>query len=505
MLYATDDSGGATPRSRHVTMTNESQSRNDDAIPARPLATRTAVILGVVIAACFLDVVDFSVVQVALPTIQRDFLVSFASAQWVIGVYGLTMAGFLMVSGRAGDVYGQKRVFVLGIVGFAASSLTAGFAPSLIFLIASRAIQGIAAAMTTATALAILAATYPEGPKRNKAFGALVAVLSAGFAAGSLVGGVLTEAFGWRSVMFVNVPIGAVAALLAYRHIAASPGRAAETRLDVPGAVTITAGLILLVYAFTNAANEGFFTLATALPLGLSAAVQTGFLAIERRSASPLMPLSFVRRRTVLEANVLSVLMTASAGGFLLLTFFLQGSLRYSALETGLAFLPPAAVFFFVGGWGASRLVNRVGMKKTLMIAAGLITLGSALLVPISVEAGYLSILPGSVVWALGASIGFPALAIAGLAGTQPGEEGLASGLIQTSQRLGFPLGLAVLLSVATALDPGLGVAGFRYAFLGATALGTVGFALAVLLGRTSAPRDADVGAPTATEPVMED
>src|SRR6266487_1848418 len=486
-------------------MRNENSDQDDNAISERPVGTRTAVILAVVIAACFLDVVDFSVVQVALPTIQKDFLVSFASAQWVIGVYGLTMAGFLMVSGRAGDLYGQKRVFVLGIVGFAVSSLTAGFAPSLLVLITSRAVQGIAAAMTTATALAILAATYPEGPRRNKAFGVLVAVLSAGFAAGSLVGGVFTEVFGWRSVMFVNVPIGAVAALLAYRYIAAAPARAANIRLDVPGAVAITTGLILLVYAFTNAANEGFLTLATALPLGVSAVVQTGFLAIERRSTSPLMPLSFVRRRTVLEANVLSVLMTASAGGFLMLTFFLQGSLRLSALETGLAFLPPAAVFFFVGGWGASRLVDRLGMRKVLNIAAGLIPLGSALRVPISVQGGYLSILPGSDVWALGASIGFPALAIAGLTGTQPGEEGLASGLIQTSQRLGFPLGFALLLSVATAFDPGLGIAGFRYAFLGATVLGTVGFALAVFLGRQSAPTDADVGASMDAGPVAED
>ncbi|HKZ99603.1 MAG TPA: MFS transporter [Thermoplasmata archaeon] len=486
-------------------MKNESHQQDFDAMSDRPIPTRTAVILSVVIAACFLDVVDFSVVQVALPTIQREFLVSFASAQWVIGVYGLTMAGFLMVSGRAGDLYGQKRVFVLGIVGFAASSLTAGFAPSLLVLIASRAAQGVAAAMTTATALAILAATYPEGPKRNKAFGVLVAVLSAGFAAGSLVGGVLTEAFGWRSVMFVNVPIGAVAALLAHRYIAATPGRAANLRLDVPGAAAITTGLILLVYALTNAANEGFLTLATALPLGVSAVVQAGFLAIEHRSTSPLMPLAFVRRRTILEANVLSVLMTASAGGFLMLTLFLQGSLRYSALQTGLAFLPPAAVFFFVGGWGASRLVDRVGMKRALMIAAGLITLGSALLVPMSVEAGYLSILPGTVVWALGASIGFPALAIAGLTGTKPGEEGLASGLIQTSQRLGFPLGLAILLSVATAFDPGLGVAGFRYAFLGATVLGASGLVLAFLLGRQSASDQGDFSTPTGTEPIAEE
>jgi len=294
--------------------------------------------------------------------------------------------------------------------------------------------------------------------------------------------------------MFVNVPIGALAALLANRYIAASPGRALGTRLDIPGALTVTTGLILLVYAFTNAATEGFLTAATGLTLGLSALALAAFLAIEHRSASPLMPLPFVRRRTVLEANLLSILMTASAGGFLLLTFYLQGTLRYSALETGLAFLPPAAVFFFVGGWGASRLVNRVGMKNALVIASAFVTLGSALLVHITIGAGYLGILPGSILWALGASIGFPSLAIAGLQGTKPGEEGLASGLIQTSQRLGFPLGLALLLTVASAFDPGLGVVGFRYAFIGASILGAMGFVLAVLLGRERAPHGAESG-----------
>src|SRR5207245_1813500 len=194
-----------------------------------------------------------------------------------------------------------------------------------------------------------------------------------------------------RAWMFGDGPLGTLAAYLASRHIAADHRRASELRRDVPGAIAITTGLILLVYALTNAANEGFFTLSTVVPLGLSAVAQTGFLGIERRSASPLMPLSFVRRRTVLTANVLSILMTASAGAFLLLTVYMQGTLRFSALETGLAFLPPAAIFFFVGGWGASRLVNRVGMQRALLLSAGLVTLGSVLLVPLSAETGYLA------------------------------------------------------------------------------------------------------------------
>lgn len=469
---------------------HESNEKDPQTTGGRQAATaaHTGIILGLVIAAVFLDVVDFSVVQVALPTIQGEFLASLADSQWIIGAYGLTMAGFLMVSGRAGDLYGQKRVFVVGIVLFTVSSLTAGFAPSLLVLVASRAVQGIGAAITTATAFAILAATFPEGEKRNRAVGILVAVLSAGFAAGSIAGGVLTAAFGWRSVMYVNVPIGAAAALASLKFIAPDRGRATG-RLDVPGAVTVTVGLILLVYAFTNAANVGLLTLATAVPLALSALVLAGFLLIEVRSKAPLLPLSFLRRGTILAANVLGLILSASAGGLVfILTVYLQQGLGFSALAAGLAFLPPALMFFFVGGWGSSWLVNRIGLKAVLVISTALATLGSAALVPLSVEAGYLGILPGLLSWSLGASLGFPALAIAGLAGTKHGEEGLASGLIQTSQRLGFPLGLAVLLTVASAFDPRLGIGGFRVAFLASTLLSAVGVGIAMRMRSEGPP-----------------
>ena len=457
----------------------------DGSETADPLRTTVGsharLILAVIIAAAFLDVVDFSVVQVALPTIQREFLAPLAESQWVTGVYGLTLAGFLMVSGRAGDVYGQKRLFMFGIVLFTLSSLSAGLAPSLLSLVVSRAIQGVAAAMTTATALAILAATFPEGKERNRAFGVLVSILSAGFAAGSIAGGILTAAFGWRSVMFVNVPIGAVATILAQRFISRNGGVGTTSRrLDIPGAITVTAGLILLVYAFTIATTDGLFTIQAALPLGLSAVTLVAFLAIEYRSKAPLMPLAFVRRRTTLTANVLSLVVSSSAGALIVLTVYLQQVLGYSPLDAGLAFLPAAAIFFFVGGWGSSWLMNRLGLKRVLVISTTFVTLGLAALAPLPVSAGYLGILPGTVLWALGASIGFPALAIAGLAGTKHGEEGLASGLIQTSQRLGFPLGLSLVLTVASAFDPGLGLSGFRYAFLGAAVLSVIGLGIAL-------------------------
>jgi EmrB/QacA subfamily drug resistance transporter len=457
------------------------------------IKARTRLVLGLIIAAGFLDVIDFSIVQVALPTIRTELSISLAESQWIIGAYGLTLAGFLLLSGRAGDIYGQKKLFVFGVVLFTVASFTGGLAPSLISLIVSRAVQGVGAAISTATAFAILVTTFPEGRERNRALGIFVAVLSAGFAAGSIAGGVLTAAFGWRSVLFVNVPIGIVAAVLSQRFLVNHPGRAMDKHLDLPGALAVTGGLVLMVYALTNAATDGFLSVQTILPLAISVVVLGGFVAIEHRSKSPLMPLAFLRRGTVFSANLLALLLTASAGGVVfILTTFLQQVSGYSALDAGLEFVPAAMIFFFVGGFGSSRFVNRVGLKPVLVTSMTLITLGSALLTQITVTSGYVGVLPGMLIWSFGAAIGFPALNIAALAGTKPGEEGLASGIIGTSQRIGFPLGLAVLLSIATVTDPPpLGTAsqtaslvgivtGFQYAFLASTIISAIGLLIAL-------------------------
>ena len=230
-------------------------------------------IFALIIMASFLDIIDFSIVQVALPTIRTQFLVTLADSQWIIGAYGLTLAGFLMLMGRAGDVYGQKKIFTAGIVLFTIASMAGGLAPSLLVLIIFRALQGIGAAMSTVTAFAIFIRIFPEGPQRNRALGVLVAVLSAGFAAGAVAGGALTVAFGWRSVMFVNVPIGIVAAALSQRFLPKTEGWLKNQRLDVPGAIAVTLGTILLVFGLTNAATSGFDSLDTIVPLGLSVLV----------------------------------------------------------------------------------------------------------------------------------------------------------------------------------------------------------------------------------------
>jgi len=458
---------------------------------SRP-AAHVGLIFGLIIAAYFMDVIDASIVTVALPTIRSQFTASLADSQWIIGAYAITLAGFLLLMGRAGDVYGQKRVFVWGVVIFTIASFLGGLAPSLLFLIFSRAVQGVGAAMTTVTAFALFIGLFPEGRQRNRALGVLVAIISGGFAAGAVAGGVLTVTLGWRSVMYVNVPIGIVTALLFQRLLPSAPGWAKGQRLDVPGALTVTAGIILLVYGLTNAAAVGFGSELTAIPLVFSVAILAAFVAIESRSRHPLVPMSFLRRGSILVSNTLALALTSMVGGIaFILTIYLQEILGYSALYAGLGTLPGALIFFLVGGWGASRVIGRLGARKTLLISTALVTAGVLMLLPISPQGTYFGILPGMSVWALGASIAFPAVNIAAVSGTKRGEEGLASGVVNTSFRIGFPLGLAVFLTVAGAFDP-LGaigatgasatagvVVGFQYALLAGALVGVLAFALA--------------------------
>jgi len=440
-----------------------------------------------VIIAYFMDIIDASIVTVALPSIRLEFGASIANSQWIYGAYAITLAGFLLLMGRAGDIYGQKKIFVGGLVIFTIASFTGGIAPSLLSLIISRSVQGIGAAMTTVTAFAIFIRIFPEGPERNKALGYIVAVLAGGFAAGAVVGGVLTTFLGWRWVMFINVPIGIGATILCQRYFPIGGGSLQNQHLDIPGALTVTSGTMLLVFGLTNAAGLGFTSVLTYIPLIASVLVLGLFLLIESRSVSPLVPLSFIRRGSVLTANILALVLTSVVGGvgFIIPVYF-QNILGYSALDSGLLTLPPALIFFIVGGFVASRLVNKFGAKKILLVSSGLIAVGTLLLTPMSPNGNPFILMPGLLIWALGASIGFPAINIAAVAGTKPGEEGLASGVVSTSSRMGFPIGLAILLTVAGAFDPpssaaGI-VAGFQVAVVAASLIGVLGFLIALRL-----------------------
>jgi MFS family permease len=478
----------------------KSRPQGEGFAPAAP-ALHANLVFALIIAAAFLDIIDFSIIQIALPTIRTEFAISLADAQWIVGSYGLTLAGFLLLSGRAGDIYGQKKLFIIGVSIFSLASLTGGLAPSFLFLVASRAVQGVAAAISTVTALAIFAQIFPEGKSRNRALGFFVAVLSAGFAAGSLAGGVLTAGFGWRSVMFVNVPIGVVTAILSVKYLPLTGGFAQVKHLDLWGGLSSTAGILLFVYSLTNAATYGFGSVSTLIPLAISVLLLASFLVIESRSEAPLMPLAFLRRGVFLAANIIALIVAAASGGLgFIITIYMQQVLGYSALSTGLAFLPSAVVFLVVGGWGSSWFVSHLGVKRVLLLSLSLIIVGNLLLTQIPVDGSFLAVEPGSILWALGASIGFPALFIAALTGLKPGEEGLASGLISTSQRIGFPMGLAILVTVASLvtsqpMSAGASLAdvvmGFRYAFVAATVLSIVGLALVFMI-KDSRPQNAD-------------
>jgi len=456
-------------------------------------APRLSLILTLLVAAQFVIVLDFSIVQIALPTMRTELGISLADSQWIVSAYGLTFAGFLLLSGRASDLYGRRRLFGVGLVVFALSSLAGGIAPSESVLIGARAVQGVGAAIASATGLSLLVVTFPEGRERNRALSIFAAVSSAAFAAGVILGGVLTATLGWRSIFFVNVPIGVVTAILARRFLVESRGDPTQRRLDLPGALSVTAGLSILVYALTNAANNGLLSLQTLAPLGLSAAVLASFLAIERRSSAPLMPLSFLRRGAVFSANALAILTIAAVSSMIfLLTIYLQQIQGYSALSAGLAFLPTALVFLSVGGYLSAKLVTRFGPKPVLLVGMTIQAGGFLLLTQLAVRTSFLTgLLPEMLVVSLGAALSFTAFNIAALSGARKGEEGLASGLINTSTQVGGPIGLAIAVTIVGVVAAGLGasvtaaaatVDGFRYAFLGAAVLSGAGIAFALVI-----------------------
>jgi EmrB/QacA subfamily drug resistance transporter len=468
--------------------------------PNRPTTnsgySHRSLVLALVTLAQFMVIVDFTIVQIALPTIGREFGISIDGLQWIVTAYGLTLAGFLMLSGRAGDLYGHKKLFVAGVLVFSLASLTGGLAPSEIVLILARIIQGLGAAIASATGLSILVATFPEGRERNRALSVFAAVMGSGFAAGMISGGIITATLGWRWVFDINVPIGIAVSLLSikYMYMPKTSGRMYQNRhLDVLGAVSITAGLMLLVYSLNSAQNLGIGSVETLELLALSVIVLAAFLFIEYRSKSPLMPLGFLRRSSIFGANALGLLQVASYVAMIfILTNYLQEVLGYSALSAGLAFAPMGIIFLAASGFLSARFVNRIGVKPVLIAGMVLQTIGYLFLSRISLSESYLDgLLVPMLIIGFGTGLAFTAINIAALTGTKTGEEGLASGLINTSRQIGGPIGLAVLLTVANfetqvpanhLLQTAALVIGFGYAFLAAALLTAVGIIFALLI-----------------------
>jgi EmrB/QacA subfamily drug resistance transporter len=479
--------------------------------PKGDTSSRLGLILGLLVTAQFVVVLDFSIVQIALPTIRVDLSMSLADLQWIVSAYGLTFAGFLMFSGRASDLYGRKKLFVIGLMVFSLASLAGGLATSELVLIAARMIQGIGAALASATGLALIIRIFAPLGRLNQALGIFAAVSSAGFSAGIILGGILTEALGWRWIFFVNVPIGILASLLAMRLLPEAGGaQTVRKHLDLPGAASVTGGLMLLVYALTLLGN-GDTSYQTYSVIALAGVALAAFLYIEHRSAAPLMPLEFLRRPTVFFSNATALLSSAANVSMIfLLTTYLQGLQSFSALNAALALLPGALIYFLLGGFVAPRLVRQFGAKKVLVAATVILSTGMALFFRISVDSSYWGvILPSLLVVCLGGALSFTASNIAALSGAKQGEEGVASGLVNTSRQVGGPVGLAFAVSVIGLATHGLGIAApsdeaivaFRYAFGAAACFSTSAVVTSLLLrGRVALP---DAGAPSVTEPAV--
>src|SRR5256886_6984384 len=385
----------------------------------------------------FMVVLDIAIVNVALPSIKVDLGFSQENLQWVISSYALFFGGFLLLGGRAADLLGRRRLFLAGLVLFTLSSLLAGLAWSEASLIAARSFQGLGAAVISPAALSILSTTFTEGRERNIALGAWGAVGGFGAAAGVLLGGVLTEALSWSWIFFVNVPVGAAAFIVAPMLLKESRDAHAK-RFDVPGAVLVTSGLSLLVYAITQAGQHGWLAGTTVSYFAVSLALVLGFLGWELRHPEPLMRFGILRTKTIAGANVTGFIMgTAMFAMFLMLTLYMQQVLGYSAMKTGVAYLAVAGTAIFTSAI-AAQLVTRIGVKPVLVTGMVTLTAGLVYFTQVSVHGSYLGdLLPGFLLIAVGIGFAFVPISIAALAGVQAAEAGVASGLINTAQQIG--------------------------------------------------------------------
>ncbi len=405
--------------------------------------------LAIVCAAFFMTVLDVSIVNVALPSIGKSLSFSEHSLQWVITAYAITFGGFLLLGGRAADLLGRRRVFYVGVTLFTIASFLCGLAWSEGVLVGARAVQGLGAAIISPAALSIIMTSFEEGPERNKALGIWGAIGGSGAAVGVLAGGVLTRYLGWEWIFFVNVPVGALALVLAPRFVRESRSERAHSP-DIAGAVAITAGLALLVYGVSEAPNHGWGSAWSLSRLAIAAALLVAFLAIESRVRDPLMPFRIFRVRTVAGANVAGVLLGAVVfANFFLLTLYVQQVLGWSALKTGLTFVATAGTAVLWAG-PAQALVTRIGAKPVM--AAGFVATIAGLLwyTQIPVDASYATdLLPGYLLIGFALPFSFIPVSIAALAGVERHEAGLASGLINTAQQIGGAIGVAVTSSVS--------------------------------------------------------
>jgi len=463
----------------------------------------TWTVLALCCAAQFMVVLDISIVNVALPQMRHDLGLSATGQQWVINAYTLTFAGFLMLGGRAADLFGRRRIFMLGLALFTVCSLVGGLAQNGAWLIAARAAQGLGGAILAPATLSILTSTFTDHNERRRALGAWSATAASGAAVGVFLGGVLTDLLNWRWVLFVNVPIGAVLLFVASIALVESKGSAKRTSLDLPGAVTVTAGLAVLVYGIVSTDTHPWGSGQTIVTLAIGVALLALFVLIEARFAkNPLVPLQVFRRRSLSTAN--GIAMTVGAALFsvyFFLSLYLQQVNGYSPLKGGLAFLP-VGLATLAGALAGSRIVVRLGFRYQLMAGSGLTTIGLLWLAQTGVDSAYFGHVFGPLLFiGVGLGIMFVPMTMAATQGIPPHEAGLASGLINTSRQIGGAIGLAALATVAAsaATDHGSSshsvlaalTTGYDRSFYVAAGIMIVGGVLALALPHKTQPAPA--------------
>jgi EmrB/QacA subfamily drug resistance transporter len=451
-------------------------------------------------------VLDSTIVNVALPSIRADLHFSQTSLAWVVNAYMLTFGGFLLLGGRLGDLFGHRRLFVLGITLFTLASLCCGLAQSQSFLVTARAVQGVGGAIASAVALSLMMSMFTEPGERAKAMGIFGFVASGGGSIGVFLGGVLTNSLNWHWIFLVNLPIGVAVVALSMILLPARPARRATARLDVAGAVTVTCALMIAVYAIVNGNEAGWTSTLTIARLAGAAALLTLFLLIEARVSSPLMPIALLRMRNLATANTVGILWAAAMfGWFFVSALYLQLVLGYSPLAVGLAFLPGNIVMGALSVGVSAKLVMRFGIKPPLR--TGLLLAAAGLLLFARAPVGgtfVVDVLPSMILLGIGAGIAFNPVLLAAMSDVSPEQSGLASGVVNTAFMMGGALGLAVLASLAAARTNGLHAAGqssltalvggYHLAFLVAAVFAATAAAVGTTFLRVDGRRVADDG-----------
>jgi EmrB/QacA subfamily drug resistance transporter len=442
-------------------------------------------------------VLDTTIVNVALPSIKTDLKFSDTSLAWVVNAYMLTFGGFLLLGGRLGDLYGHRRLFLIGIALFTLASLACGLSTTQGFLLAARAVQGLAGAVVTSVALSLIMDLFTEPAERAKAMGVYGFVCAGGGSLGAMLGGLLTDTLSWHWIFLVNLPIGIAVIALSLRLLPAVHSQAQSKHLDVFGAVTVTAALMLAVYAIVNGNEAGWASPRTLGQLAVAAVLLAAFLVIETRVRVPLMPLRLFQLRNVAVANVVGVLWAAAMfAWFFLSALYLQLVLGYKPLQVGLAFLPANLIMAVFSLGISARLVMRFGIRRPLAVGLLLATCGLLLFARAPVDGHFVAdVLPGMVLLGLGAGVAFNPVLLAAMSDVAPSESGLASGVVNTSFMMGGALGLAVLASLAALHTENLLAAGaepvgalnsgYQAAFLVGACFAGLGAGLGALLLRT--------------------